>query len=320
MNNSTAFEPRTRCALCSSPNNEPFISFPDIPVLRCRRCGFLYSGQLMSAKSQAAYYENDFGSERHMLGQQLNARLNQRVLKKFLPAYRRLSVLDVGCGYGFLLHLLQEKWHADVTGVELSRREVTYARETLALKSVYSSLDMVAPGRLFDLVVCFEVIEHISEPVAFVRQLLERVALGGHLALMTDNFASAPCRGMGCAFPKWIPHSHISHFTPSTLEQCLKSAGADRVHFYSYTPWEILALSAKARLSSPRPPSAYFCLEKVLATEMNQQFRLFTLRKLLNEFWLPVTLRKGGLGSLMYAIVQRRSNCDPLPQSPTLAG
>lgn len=319
MNSSIVFEPRLHCALCSSSDSEPFISFPDIPVLRCRRCGFLYSGRLMVEESQAAYYENDFASQRHMLGQQLNARMNHRVLEKTLPVCRQLSVLDVGCGYGFLLHLLQEKWQADVTGVEVSRREVAHAREALALRSVYSSLGMVQPGRLFDLVTCFEVIEHIREPVQFARQLLERVAPGGRLVLMTDNFASAPCRRMGCAFPKWIPHSHISHFTPPTLEQCLKSAGADSVYFYSYTPWEILALAAKARLSSPKPPIACFYLDKVLASEMNQQFRLFTLRKLLNAVWLPVALRKGGLGSLMYAVVQRPPDCDAPPLSTSLA-
>jgi hypothetical protein len=122
--------------------------------------------------------------------------------------------------------------------------------------------------------------------------------------MMTDNFDSPAARGMGCEFPKWIPHSHISHFTPATLEKCINRAGAENVSFYSHTPWEILALAAKIRLSASKPPSACFYLDDVLATEMNRPLRLFALRKLLNKFWVPLSLRQNKNGSLMYAVVR----------------
>jgi SAM-dependent methyltransferase len=199
--------------------------------------------------------------------------------------------------------LLRDKWRADVTGVEVSKREAFHARKTLGLAKIYPSLDEIPSDQLFDLVTCFEVIEHIREPVPFARELLKRVAPGGCLVVMTDNFGSSASRGMGCAFPKWIPHSHISHFTPETLEKCLNRAGAEKVSFHSHTPWEMLALAAKSRLSAARPPSACFCLDDVLATEMSRPFRLFTLRKIVNKFWLPLSLKPDKNGSLLYAVV-----------------
>jgi len=302
--NRLALEPRLQCALCSGFDCETAIPFPDIPVLRCRTCGFLYSGQVMPEKILADYYVDNFASPRHMLGQQLNAGMNFRGLKKILGPARGISVLDAGCGYGFLLRLLRDKWRADVTGVEVSRREVSYAKGALGLAKIHSSLAEIPSGRLFDLVTCFEVIEHIREPVPFVRELLKRVAPGGCLVVMTDNFDSHASHRMGCAFPKWIPHSHISHFTPETLEKCLNRAGAEKASFHSHTPWEMLALVAKNRLSAAQPPSAYFCLDDVLATEMNRFFRLFTLRKIVNKFWVPLSLRPNKNGSLIYAVVR----------------
>ena len=301
--NRLALEPRLSCALCGGLDYETAIPFPAIPVLRCRACGFLYSGQVMPKKILADYYENDFAGQRHLLGQQLNAEMNFRVLGKILNPPRGISVLDAGCGYGFLLRLLRDKWQADVTGVEVSKREVAHAREALGLAPIHSSLAEIPSDEVFDLVTCLEVIEHIREPAPFVRELLDRVAPGGCLVVMTDNFDSPPSHAMGCGFPKWIPHSHISHFTPATLEKCLNRAGAKQVSFYSHTPWEIVVLAAKSRLSAAKPPAACFCLDDVLATEMNRPFRFFALRRLLNKFWLPASLRQNRNGSLIYAVV-----------------
>src|SRR5471030_1410039 len=118
--NRLALEPRLQCVLCAVFDCDTAIPFPDIPVLRCRTCGFLYSGQVMPEKILADYYANDFASPRHMLGQQLNAGMNFSVLRKILNPPRGISVLDAGCGYGFLLRLLRDKWQADITGVEVS--------------------------------------------------------------------------------------------------------------------------------------------------------------------------------------------------------
>jgi SAM-dependent methyltransferase len=298
-----ALEPRLQCALCSGFDCATAIPFPDIPVLRCRTCGFLYSGQVMPKKILADYYANDFASRRHLLGQRLNAGMNFSALKRILNPPKRISILDAGCGYGFLLRLLRDKWRADVTGVEISKRAVSHAKETLGLAKIYSGLAEIPSDQRFDLVTCFEVIEHIQEPVPFLRELLKRVAPGGCLVVMTDNFDSPVSHGMGCEFPKWIPHSHISHFTPETLETCINRAGAEEVSFYSHTPWEISAMAAKSRLSAAKPPSACFCLDDVLAIEMNRPFRLFALRKLLNKFWMPLSLKPNKNGSLMYAVV-----------------
>ncbi len=300
--NQLELEPRLQCALCTGSDWETAIPFPDIPILRCRECGFLYSGRVRSEEDLGAYYANEFASPRHLLGQRLNADMNFAVLEKVITFPHGLSVLDVGCGYGFLLRLLVDKCDAQVTGVEVSKREISYAREALDLENI-GSMNEVDTDRLFDLVTCFEVIEHVRDPVPFLHDMLKKVAPGGSLVLMTDNFNSTASRRMGCGFPKWIPHSHISHFTPATLQNCLHRAGADQASLYTYTPWEMSGLAAKGRLSGIKPPSACFCLDDVLATEMNQPFRFFLLRKLLNKYWMPFSLSSNLDGSLMYAIV-----------------
>ena len=201
----TAFAERAQCALCGSAESTVHRNFREIPVLRCSRCGFLYSGRIMNAQATRAYYQENFGSRRHLEGQTVNARTNASVLKRLLDLGKARTWLDVGTGYGFLLQWLQRDYGIAAEGVELSTQEARFAREELGLK-VHDSLSGAGlPRAGFDVVSCFEVIEHISEPIAFVQELAEYVRPGGSLIVMTDNFESRAARRLKGSFPKWIP-------------------------------------------------------------------------------------------------------------------
>jgi hypothetical protein len=40
---------------------------------------------------------------------------------------------------------------------------------------------------------------------------------------MTDNFESNAVRKLKGGFPMWIPHTHVSHFGPKSLRDCVNS-------------------------------------------------------------------------------------------------
>src|SRR6266702_3598685 len=99
---------RPSCALCGSSEREVHMSFRDIPVVRCSRCGFLFPSRVLSDDAMRAYYEGTFGSQRHLLGQRVNARTNAVVVEQLLDLRRVKNWLDIGCGYGFLVKWLIE--------------------------------------------------------------------------------------------------------------------------------------------------------------------------------------------------------------------
>ncbi|MGG6499494.1 UNVERIFIED_CONTAM: class I SAM-dependent methyltransferase, partial [Bacteroidetes bacterium 56_B9] len=71
----------------------------------------------------------------------------------------------------------------------------------------------------------FEVIEHIPAPREFIQKLCKHLKAGGSLVVGTDNFVSNVVNVLGDRFPKWIPHEHVSFFTPETLRRTLEDAG-----------------------------------------------------------------------------------------------
>ena len=84
------------------------------------------------------------------------------------------SVLDVGCGKGELAHDLVERGGVDVTGVDVNRAALEFARDRFAsdrLKLVEADAWTWEPGRSFDVVVLSNVLEHIVDRVGLLRRL-----------------------------------------------------------------------------------------------------------------------------------------------------
>lgn len=306
--NSISFVNRDFCPVCGHTENSDFIRFPDIPVVRCGSCHFMYSQRLMDSGALSDYYRNGFGSDRHRQGQYINARINTWAISRLLPVDAIKSFLDIGAGYGFLLENVRNRYAIEGIGVELSEQESNYGRDRLSVDIRNTVLNETnIPKNEFDLVACFEVVEHIPDPISFVQELIEYVKPGGYLLVMTDNFESSVARHLGPGFPKWIPHSHISHFAPMTLERLFADPRIELIKRMSYTPWELLAKSLSSRLHGVRQqPEDAFHLESVLDSEMQGRFRLFWLRQYLNPLWARLTARSHLDGALMYLVGQRR--------------
>jgi SAM-dependent methyltransferase len=116
-------------------------------------------------------------------------------LERHLAAYRfaaaragARSVLDAGCGEGYGAALLADVARR-VVGVD--RPEAIAAAGRHARPGLeFRTLDLERPqtlGERFELVVSFQVIEHLPDPVGFLRGLAACVAPGGELIVTTPN-------------------------------------------------------------------------------------------------------------------------------------
>jgi SAM-dependent methyltransferase len=93
------------------------------------------------------------------------------------PAPRR--ILDAGCGEGFAMRAIFGHAYAEVVGLDGSPRAARLAGRLNPGRG-FAAGDLYAlpfPDRSFDLVVCLEVLEHLEEPQAGLRELI-RVSAG----------------------------------------------------------------------------------------------------------------------------------------------
>lgn len=100
------------------------------------------------------------------------------------------TALDVGCGAGLLAEPLA-RMGAAVTGVDAAAENIAVAQDHAAgqgLGIAYHAGELAALslGR-FDLVTSMEVVEHVSDPAAFIKELAARLKPDGLLILSTPN-------------------------------------------------------------------------------------------------------------------------------------
>ncbi len=310
---------RGPCPLCGGAGREVVHDFDRIPVVRCvggaagGGCGFVYSSRVFTPEATARYYAQDWGSVWHRAGQEINARVNEGLLARLVPLTGGARVLDVGCGYGFLGERLRAARSrlggVEYVGVEVSRGESAFAREHLKLDVRTGTLSEVglAPGS-FDVVCSFEVIEHLLDPREFLMQMVAMCKVGGTVLVCTDNFDAPIVRRMGAEFPKWIPHTHVSHFDGASLKRLMGQCGLSVQREASYTNWETAARDLKRRLRGRAPKAAgqAWSLSSELHQEMNRAPKLLGLRKALNPLWARMTAsRHAESGALMFVAGRR---------------
>jgi SAM-dependent methyltransferase len=132
-----------------------------------------------------------------------------------LPA--RARILDAGCGSG--RNMVELARHGTVTGVELSDTSVCLARERGAGEVVEGSvLEMPFEADSFDLAASLDVIEHLDDDLAALRELRRVMAPGGSLLVTVPAYQWL-----------WSGHDEINHhhrrYTRRTLQRAAEQAG-----------------------------------------------------------------------------------------------
>ncbi len=99
-------------------------------------------------------------------------------------------VLDAGCGSGYGAGVLARDAD-EVLGIDISGDAIDYARRYYQGKNVRferaSCLEIPAPDGSFDLVVAFELIEHLADWRAFLREVRRVLAPKGQFLVSTPN-------------------------------------------------------------------------------------------------------------------------------------
>jgi SAM-dependent methyltransferase len=89
------------------------------------------------------------------------------------------TVLDIGCGIGAVAYSIATKCGAQVTGIDFNRENIELAKEN----RVHEKIEWLCgdaltelPNRRYDVVVLSNVLEHLEDRVAFLKQVRQTVA------------------------------------------------------------------------------------------------------------------------------------------------
>ncbi|MCC6863419.1 MAG: bifunctional 2-polyprenyl-6-hydroxyphenol methylase/3-demethylubiquinol 3-O-methyltransferase UbiG [Rhodobacteraceae bacterium] len=154
--------------------------------------------------------------------------------------FKNLRILDIGCGGGLLSEPMA-RLGAKVVGADAAPSNIPVAQihaKQSGLTIDYrhtTAEDLSAAGEQFDVVLNMEVIEHISEPVAYLSACHDLLKQGGIMICSTINRnpKSFIMAIIGAEWVmRWLPkgtHDWSKFITPEELYTLLRNAGFDLV-------------------------------------------------------------------------------------------
>jgi SAM-dependent methyltransferase len=157
------------------------------------------------------------------------------IVREHLPCDR---FLDAGCGDGRFLGALDAELPEQVVGVDIAQRILETARVRLPRAQLrQANLEsMPFEDDAFDLILSSQVIEHVLDAPAAMRELHRILRPGGHLVISTDNAANrvsqvlnaprtALTRGLRLSGRRGRIESPATAYTSESFQLLLASSG-----------------------------------------------------------------------------------------------
>jgi SAM-dependent methyltransferase len=173
-----------------------------------------------------------------------------------LKTNKKPRFLDLGCGCGFVLSAISSKYSK--YGLEVS--QIGYDMTKKVTFNVYHGelKRNTYPSNFFDVVFCGHVIEHVKDPLTFVRIINKILKKNGNLIIATPNFDSGGARRFKKNYRLLKHPSHISLFSDIGLMKMLEDNGfiVDRIEypFFNtkyFTKENLLRLFDTSKVSPP---------------------------------------------------------------------
>jgi 2-polyprenyl-3-methyl-5-hydroxy-6-metoxy-1,4-benzoquinol methylase len=146
-------------------------------------------------------------------------------VRDWLPSDRHTPILDVGCGAGQFLYLMDSLGYTTITGVDQSHARVEQARRLVPRARVIlgdlREVTASSPAH-FGLITGFDVLEHFPKEEVFplLTEMARALSPGGRVLIQTPN-GESPWVGsvfFGDFTHEWIP-------TPKSLADLMTQAG-----------------------------------------------------------------------------------------------
>lgn len=149
-------------------------------------------------------------------------------IKKYIPASAHILEIGSYCGL-FLAEALRNGLHC--TGIEPSRWAANYSQAHLQNCKIINLPVEEAVKNIkdqFDVVVSWDVIEHVQDPMAMLKNVYSLLKKDGYFIFSTITIDSFLARLMGKKW-HWIMDMHLYYFSQDSLSYLLRESGFELI-------------------------------------------------------------------------------------------
>jgi methionine biosynthesis protein metW len=224
---------------------ESIVPFSGYDVVQCTRCGAFYADNIGEAMPLMHYYEMMSKYETEAFSVSREALAEYAFAIGFLRRHiaPEQSIIDIGCGNGAMLHMLQEQGFRHLTGLEPSEKNCRSITERWGIRAIQGQLggtdSSFDPHEKFDIVLMEGVLEHLIDVQGNVREALSYLKKDGALYLNVPDLAAFPdCHDLYQQFSV----EHVNFFSLPSMQNLMGAFGMtcvayDRNGYGVFTLW-----------------------------------------------------------------------------------
>ena len=197
-------------------------------VLRCTKCTIGLTSPYPTIETYKYLYQDidssDFDSDKLSLISFLKNMVSAKDITKATSGFIPNKVLDYSCGNG--------RYAVTASGLfkEAAVHAVDYSNSPPSLLAgskvtYFSHEEFVNTKECYDLIILRHVLEHVHDPIQFLRNLIKRLNENGLIYLEVPNIDSGLARILRGKSKLLYAPRHIYHFNESTLKSIFKEVG-----------------------------------------------------------------------------------------------
>ncbi len=228
------FEP-IPCPACGGSSLKPEFQKLDFHYVSCENCQTLFVTPRPSAALLNQFYA-DSPSTHFWINDFFKPMASARQEKIFRPRAQDIArrfgsdpgwtIGDIGAGFGLFLKELSQEWPASrMVAIEPSREQAAICK-SLGFDVIECPLEDMSPEHIrFDLLVAFELMEHLHNPGAFLARVIQLLKPGGWFILTTLNVHGFDIQVLWSSSKSVNPPHHLNFFNPESLAELLTQRG-----------------------------------------------------------------------------------------------
>ncbi len=228
------------CFRCDDEGAELFAVDP-FAARQCRSCGLVFISPRLNEAGRTALYdapeyfqgkvysEGEDSDEGGMATALQRTWISGRLALLAEHGVSTGNLVEVGCAYGMFAEAAIAQGFS-VSAVEFSADGAEQTRERLGIEVHHGELLTSPHGEASaDVLVAWDVLEHVPNPAEFLSRAFEVVRPGGVVAFSLPYVTSLPARMLKGRWWTLRPDEHLWHFSPETVTLALRDAGFNHV-------------------------------------------------------------------------------------------
>ncbi len=287
------------CPACNSSNLSNEFVKEGFNYVSCKNCFSLFLNP-RPAKEVFDNFYKDSKSSKYWAEHFYPSTAEKRRENIFIPRVERIkklcldnnlspsTVMDVGSGYGIFL----EEWkkispETNLIGIEPSKHlaEICRKKNINVLEKVVE--EVTGYDEKVDLLVCFEVFEHIHSPEDFIQKLKKLIKPQGHIILSTLTISGFDLQILWEKSDSISPPHHINFLSIQGFENLFNNCGFKEINIF--TPGQLdVDILKNAAISNPEILDQNRFLKSIMKDEkLENSFQNFlSLNQMSSHAWI----------------------------------